>query len=115
LFVQGLVWLAVEVSSVSHSSAEMIPSVTTPSYITGHEERAVGLLQALLELNLRPPSRTLARPLEELGEFWEAEHPRIGDDGDAGGTSETLLSSAAIDAQLLYAAPSHRVCTTSGH
>jgi NRDE-2, necessary for RNA interference len=42
----------------------------------GWSERALGLLQALLEHNVLAPSSTA----QQLQEFWDSEEPRVGDD-----------------------------------
>jgi len=49
------------------------------SMMTGHEERAVGLIQCLLELNLQSPFPPPTQPMKSLASFWESDFPRIGD------------------------------------
>ncbi|KAH9947908.1 NRDE-2, necessary for RNA interference-domain-containing protein [Amylocystis lapponica] len=88
--VEGVVEDAQRVLSAlgDGEDAEMAKLRASGELVIGFMERATALFQAQAELTFRAPSTLviapLARQLDALEEFWEAEVPRIGEVGATG-------------------------------
>lgn len=62
--------------NVVHMSARCCRALHDP-HPRSYHERALGTLQAMVELNIRSSGSTVS--MEELEDFWDSEAPRIGD------------------------------------
>lgn len=54
-----------------------VPRPHDTNFLIRYEERALGVLQAMVELNIRPC--TSAVSMDTLVSYWDSESPRIGD------------------------------------